>query len=59
VILNPNLDVNAEYDAYLKAVKQSKLDEVTAKVNELNKVKDVQAAWKAMQASFMSSMEAK
>jgi ABC-type glycerol-3-phosphate transport system substrate-binding protein len=59
VILNPNLDVNAEYDAYLKAVKQSKLDEVTAKVNELNKVKDVQAAWKAMQTSFMSSMEAK
>jgi ABC-type glycerol-3-phosphate transport system substrate-binding protein len=59
VILNPNLDVNAEYDAYLKALKQTKFDEVAAKINELNKVKDVQASWKALQANYKAAMEAK
>ena len=59
VILNPNLDVNVEYDAYLKALKQVKFDEVAAKINELNKVKDVQASWKALQASYKAAMEAK
>lgn len=58
VILNPDLDVDAEYDAYLEALEQVGFTEVAAKINELNSIAEVQAAWQAVQAGFMSAMAA-
>lgn len=59
VILNPPADLNAEYNAFLQALEKANLAKVTAKVNELNRVKDVQNAAQALVESFLKGMEAK
>jgi putative aldouronate transport system substrate-binding protein len=57
VILNPDLDADAEYEAFLAALDQVNMAEVTAKINELNDIEAINRTAKAMVDNFLQAME--
>lgn len=57
VILDPSLDIDAEYEAYLASLEQVNFAEVTAKINELNPIEEIEQAAQGMVEGFLQAME--
>ena len=57
VILDPSLDIDAEYAAYLAALEQVNMAAVTAKINELNPIDRTQQTAQVMVENFLQAME--
>ncbi len=56
VILDPSLDIEAEYEAYLASLEQVNMAEVTAKINELNPIESTQQTAQLMVENFLQAM---
>lgn len=57
VILDPSLDIDAEYKAYLASLEEVNMAEVTAKINELNSIEETAQTAQVMVENFLQAME--